>query len=856
MILNIALAGAAACGLAGVCRADPGASGVVPTGGPLVWEETYPIARRDGQTFAVDPATGHILMFGGGVGAFSPGGDTQLGDLWRWDGVSWSNLNVAGPAPRTRAAAAFNPATGRMMLFGGNGSPPNFALASGSIPWARNDTWEWTGTRWHQLQAEGPTPTGSSAGDSMAYDAARAEMVLTIAGVNSSTESTWAWDGTKWQQRQVGGTDRRRTRMAFDADTQRLVVIRSNAFTGPFVTEEWTGTEWVVAAAPEPAWTGEMTTLADVTTGRAFALGSTATQPLGLWERVDGVWTRLFDVPARPISGFEPVWDAANNTLLAMGSFSPRFMSHKTYLLRNGAWQAVVNAGPDARVRPSVTHDPVRNVTVVYGTSISRNFNDIPSDSRPETWEFDGVAWALKGTASQVRPPASFLSAFYDAAAGVHAAALLGRSDRPTWQWNGTSWSERVTNTPPPRRNGASGAYHAGIGAYVAFGGVAPSGSGPIDNSTWLLQGPTWTELAISGPSPRQFPFMVYDEHRQKIVLFGGTPPGSFDNLSETWEFDGTAWTQTALGSSPPIFAEGTVSFPRIYLSMTYDAVRRKTVLLEGPALPGATTSIPPNSFTTRPGNIWEYDGQSWTQRTAAQPVRPMESWRIAISFWGNSNPLRYLARRLALTPGFTTESTLAFDPSSGRCLMWGGENLVLETFYGPLSVAPASLRELPESAVLAHPCSRLIGVAGRAIFIEGRIAMDHATYRWFKDGVELAASPRVLGEAAEGLIIRDLRLSDAGLYTLVATGAGGETLGTLACELRVRSRADFNDDGKVDTKDLTRFLMDFGTSDTRCRSTTYDLHTGCLEDLNADGVTDTRDLVAFLGEMARAGAM
>jgi hypothetical protein len=50
----------------------------------------------------------------------------------------WTQLSpAASPSARSAASAAYDPATGQTILFGG---------AAGATP--ENDTWNWTGTTW------------------------------------------------------------------------------------------------------------------------------------------------------------------------------------------------------------------------------------------------------------------------------------------------------------------------------------------------------------------------------------------------------------------------------------------------------------------------------------------------------------------------------------------------------------------------------------------------------------------------------------------------------------------------------------------------------------------------------------
>src|SRR5438093_448817 len=107
-------------------------------------------------------------------------------------------------------------------------------------------------------------------------------------------------------------------------------------------------------------------------------------------------------------------------------------------------------------------------------------------------------------------------------------------------------------------RHGQAMAYDAVRGRVTLFGGRGGSSLG----DTWEWEGTTWTQRASSGPSPRSGHAMAYDEVRGRVVLFGGSNGSYPYRLTDTWEWDGTTWTQQA--TSGPV--------ARYASSMAYDA--------------------------------------------------------------------------------------------------------------------------------------------------------------------------------------------------------------------------------------------------------------------------------------------
>src|SRR5262249_41716876 len=132
---------------------------------------------------------------------------------------------------------------------------------------------------------------------------------------------------------------------------------------------------------------------------------------------------------------------------------------------------------------------------------------------------------------------------------------------------SGSTWKLAGDGTLSPRGYHAI-AYDSTRNKLVLFGGHGGLGD------TLECDGERWNQTASTGPSPRQGHAMAYDSARGKVVLFGGTSPqgGVLTPLNDTWEWDGTSWTQVA--SSGPS--------PRQFHAMAYDSTRRRIVLFGG----------------------------------------------------------------------------------------------------------------------------------------------------------------------------------------------------------------------------------------------------------------------------------
>ncbi len=101
-------------------------------------------------------------------------------------------------------------------------------------------------------------------------------------------------------------------------------------------------------------------------------------------------------------------------------------------------------------------------------------------------------------------------------------------------------WTNLTPNSTPTRAHTAV-AYDSARGRVVLFGGFDQSGD---SNETWEYDGTTWTRrLTLASPPAQYGHVMVYDSARQRVILFG---------RGQTWELDGVTWVQRTPATSPP----------------------------------------------------------------------------------------------------------------------------------------------------------------------------------------------------------------------------------------------------------------------------------------------------------------
>jgi hypothetical protein len=280
-----------------------------------------------------------------------------------------------------------------------------------------------------------------------------------------------------------------------------------------------------------------------------------------------------------------------------------------------------------------MAYDAATGNVVLFGGQLGRL---TPTDR--DTWTWDGTSWTQQQPA--VSPVGRYGATMaYDADAGNVVlfggdrgnAASGTRMPDTTWTWDGTNWTEQATAVHPTPRAYAAMAYDAATGTVVLFGGL---GKSRALGDTWTWNGTTWTQQHPAvHPGARTNAAMAYDAATGNVVLFGGyTSKGA---RADTWTWNGTTWTRQSPATSPPARGEA---------QMAYDAATGTAVMFGGVGTFGANDLL---------DDTWTWNGTTWTQ-PAAGPHSP---------------PRR-------------AQGAMAYDADAGNVVMFGGTG---GSFGGPL---------------------------------------------------------------------------------------------------------------------------------------------------------------------------
>ncbi len=236
-----------------------------------------------------------------------------------------------------------------------------------------------------------------------------------------------------------------------------------------------------------------------------------------------------------------------------------------------------------------------------------------------------------------------------------------------TWTFDGSRWTQLDSTAAPMSGMRLFVDAARQVRSMGGFDGAAMSVLRTLVNGTWRVDDSP-PELRAAEPG------VAYDRQRQRIVLFGGSVDRN-TMIEDTWEHDGTRWTRLGLASPPARSAH----------MMAYDARRNRVVMLGGIGV--GRGNQPPGDL----GDLWEFDGAVWEERTVSGGPSPRHSAGIAYDsrrgrtvIYGGINSSGRLGDtwswdgtrwlQLARTgPPPRAMGYMAYDPRRDRIVLFGG---------------------------------------------------------------------------------------------------------------------------------------------------------------------------------------
>jgi hypothetical protein len=219
--------------VAAAVMATPTCTSAAPT---VNWTQSSPSTLPTARSYAAaayDPVSKKIVVFGG----FGPQG--YLNETWTFDGTNWAKVNTAtAPPVRTSASMAYDKVSRKIVLFGGYNGQNYLA-----------DTWTWDGSTSTWTNANPVHAPVAVTGPMMFTDPANGHADV-YGGFDGQfyQATTYQWTGTDWNNLNPKTVPYARSIAvtATNGATKTAVVFDGLGDLNPYNTWTWDGTNWTM----------------------------------------------------------------------------------------------------------------------------------------------------------------------------------------------------------------------------------------------------------------------------------------------------------------------------------------------------------------------------------------------------------------------------------------------------------------------------------------------------------------------------------------------------------------------------------------------------------------------------------
>lgn len=581
---------------------------------------------------------------------------------------------MAAPPARLAAGLAYDPSTGRLVMFGGLSEAD---VAQKRYPYG--DTWEFTGRRW--VLRTPPVAPPARGGAVMDTDTNR-ERVLLFGGATVFNETgieyadTWSYQNGTWTQLQPPASppSRRQAAGAFDRTRDRLIVYGGLTGKDTILRDTWEfdGTTWTQVASNGPSISG-VRMVVDQDSGETLLTGievlSGSTFEARMYRWTNGEWVRLEpETLPRCISSTGLTWQEHSGEVVLHGGSCPNGGQNADTFTWNGTnWVKRTTTGSAGFVvSQAMAYSPTLQETILFGGQ------DL--FTRSSTYRFRNDRWSLYAT-SGYDPGARSLMVFETATFNGHTAQYLfggledGFSRTDLWRLDEGTWTRISADNAPTNCSYPAGAFDPDRSRLVIV--CENSSVYEYDGTRWH----TFTGLTTQ-PDSRRWSSLAYDPVRKQMVLFGGYVFPSYEN--DTWLWNGSRWTRAERRNLP----DG-----RALATMFWDPASSRILMYGGIGRRSNDDRI------KRYGDMWTFDGTRWTQitpstlpseRYGAATVWDPERERI-VMFGGKNADEQYINEHwewngsnwnrveIPSAPESRMNHGMTWDPVRGAIVLYGG---------------------------------------------------------------------------------------------------------------------------------------------------------------------------------------
>ncbi len=162
--------------------------------------------------------------------------------------------------------------------------------------------------------------------------------------------------------------------------------------------------------------------------------------------------------------------------------------------------------------------------------------------------------------------------------------------------------------------------------------------------------------------------------------------------------------------------------------------------------------------------------------------------------------------------PGAPVVQSTNLIPGGAFAVLLSGENAYVRTGAGDLVVVPLPVLASVAPQLQQAVPPRLVAVGQTAVFSVLASGSSPMTYRWSSNGVPLTDDLRISGSTNAWLLISDVQLSDAGVYSVMVSNSVGHLISSNTLTVVQPGapiwRGSFNPGGTVESVDVNNFRV------------------------------------------------
>jgi hypothetical protein len=484
------------------------------------------------------------------------GGDVYMGlgldigdaEVWKWNGSTWTmigggNASINGSWESQTYEGVYALANDGANVYVGLGT----TAGDGEV-------WRWNGTSWTKIGGDGVNSGWAVGAYEYAYSLDYFNGTL-YAGLGSSAgdAEVYSWNGTSWTK--IGGDSLNSGWATTYEVVASLTNDGANLYAGLGTTAgdgevwRWNGTSWTKIGGDgvNSGWDATFETVRSLRylNSTLYAgLGDTAGDA-EVWSWSGSAWTKIGGdgLNSSWTTNYEQVgaFTADGTTLYA--SLGSSDGDGEVYSWNGTSWTKIGGDGVNGSWA-SATGDIV-NALSFYNGTLYAGMQD--ANGSGYAYSYDGSAWTAIG-GNHINK-----SWGYYGLAGVTTMQHVGDSmyaglgttagSAMVWRYNGTTWS--IVGGQGVNGSWAFNAYEQVL-SMASYGGKLVVGLGTTANDAevWMFNGSTWSQ--IGGDSLNSGWTTGYEEVSSLAAygsyLYAGL--GNSANDAEVWRYDGLSWTK------------------------------------------------------------------------------------------------------------------------------------------------------------------------------------------------------------------------------------------------------------------------------------------------------------------------